>query len=119
MNPRVHPAFGITLEFAGILTDAAEATVRAAAKRRVARRRVRRGSTLRPGTTTPLWNEVIAATRPFLRRRGEKANLGRFLGVPRQRINDYFVGRTAYPDAERLLLLLQWLAARMAGKNPV
>lgn len=118
MKPRSHPALDFTLDLAGILADAAEVTARKLAKRRADRRRVRRGSTLRPGTATPLWNEVVVAARPFLRHRGEKVKLGRFLGVPRQRINDYFVSRTACPDAERLLLLLQWLAARRAGKNP-
>jgi hypothetical protein len=106
------------LDFMQPLAEAAEATVRAAAKKYAARKRLRRGATVRPGSTTPLWNEVVTATRPFLRKYGEKAILARLLGVPRQRIHDYFVSRTAYPDAERVLLLLQWLAARRAGKNP-
>jgi hypothetical protein len=32
------------------------------------------------------------------------------LGVPAQRVHDYFVRQSAMPDAERLLLLLGWLA---------
>ena len=52
--------------------------------------------------------------RPQLRRRGEKINLGRELGVPPQRIHEYFVARTAAPDAERTLALLVWLARRPA-----
>ena len=114
MNPRLR----LTLNLMSPLVEAAEATVRATAKTMAARRRRRRGATLRPGSSTPLWNEVIAASRPYLRRRGEKVKLARILGVPRQRVHEYFVAGRAYPDAERLLLLLQWLAARSAGKEP-
>lgn len=110
--------FDTVFFFANPLTDAAEATIRATRKKVRDRRRRRRGSTLRPGSGTPLWNELVSAARPYLRRRGEKAKLARFLGVPRQRIQDYMVARTAYPDAERILLLLYWLAKRQAGKDP-
>ncbi len=100
------------------LAQAAETTLRIAAKKNAARRRVRRGSTLRPGAATPMWNEIVKAVRPFLRKRGSKVKLARILGVPRQRIHDYFVACAACPDAERLLLLLHWLVARRAGKDP-
>jgi len=106
------------LDLMSPLVEASEQTVRAASAGLAARKRVRRGSTIRPGPTTPLWNEVVSATRPYLARRGEKAKLARILGVPRQRIHDYFVGATACADAERLLLLLHWLALRRAGKDP-
>ena len=76
------------------------------------------GATLRPGTSTPLWNALIAAVRPWLRRRGDKAQLARLLGVPRQRVHDFLVGRGRMPDAERTLLLLEWLAARQRGVKP-
>lgn len=112
------PSVRLMLGLMEPLVDAAEATVRAMVRKRADRRRVRQGSTLRPGVTTPMWNEVITTARPFLQKRGAKVKLARILGVPRQRIHDYFVGRTAFPDAERLLLLLHWLAARMAGKDP-
>lgn len=75
------------------------------------------GATLRPGPGTPLWNEIVTAAKPFLEKRGEKATLGRILGVPRQRIHEFFVARTAFPDAERTLVILQWLAARRAGQE--
>jgi len=35
--------------------------------------------------------------------------------VPRQRVDDYIIGRKRLPDAERTLLLLHWLAARQKG----
>lgn len=85
-----------------------------------------RNSTLRPGPDTPMWNALVLAVRPHLRRRGSKINLGRELGLPPQRINEFFVARTAAPDAERTLALLRWLAmhqpsetsARRAGRPP-
>lgn len=80
--------------------------------------RRRYGGTLRPGPHTPLWNAYLASAKPFLQRHGEKARLARLIGVPRQRISDYLNGRGRMPDAERTLLLLDWLAARQRGSNP-
>ena len=76
------------------------------------------GATLRPGTATPLWKRLVAQARPLLKRRGEKAQLARLLGVHRQAINDYFVSEARMPDAERTLLLLEWLEARKHGARP-
>jgi hypothetical protein len=70
----------------------------------------RRGATLRPGRHTPLWNALAAAVRPHLRRRGAKVNLGRMLGLPRQRIHEFFRENSAVPDAERVLQLMVWLS---------
>lgn len=106
------------LEFIGALSEAAEATIRATIKKTAPRKRARRGATVRPGPATPLWNEVVTAVRPLLARRGSKAKLARILGVPRQRVHDYFVAPTACPDAERVLLILHWLMSRQAGKDP-
>lgn len=47
---------------------------------------------------------------PLLKKRGEKAKLGRELGVSRQQIFAYFNKRTVAPDAERTLRLIVWLA---------
>lgn len=96
------------LTLAGLLADGAEALLRATARRTLRRPR-RRNATVRPGLDTPLWLALVAAVRPHLRRRGSKINLGRELGVPPQRIHEYFVARTAAPDAERTLALLVWL----------
>ena len=76
------------------------------------------GATLRPGPATPLWNALVAQVRPRLKRRGEKAQLARLLGVHRQAVNEYFVSQTRMPDAERTLLLQEWLRARVAGRRP-
>ncbi len=70
--------------------------------------RIRRGATLRPGVDTPLWRALVAAVRPLLQRRGAKALLAHELGLHRGRITEFFVKRTAMPDAERTLLLLEW-----------
>lgn len=112
------PPARLLLEFIDALSEAAEATIRATVKKTAPRRRARRGATLRPGPATPLWNEVVTAVRPFLGRRGTKAKLARMLGVPRQRVHDYFVAPKACPDAERVLLILHWLMARRAGDDP-
>jgi hypothetical protein len=74
--------------------------------------RARRNTTLRPGPATPMWNALVLAVAPHLRRRGTKINLGRELGLPPQRIHEFFVARTASPDAERTLAVLRWLATR-------
>ena len=75
------------------------------------------GATLRPGRDTPLWNRLITDLRPFLKRRGEKAQLARLLGVHRQAVNEYFASRSRMPDAERTLLLLEWVAARRQNRR--
>ena len=96
----------------------AQELARIAATQVSARRVRRRGATLRPGASTPMWNALVQAVRPYLNKRGEKIKLGRILGVPPQRVHDYFVARTAAPDAERTLLLLHWLSQRRAGFQP-
>ena len=83
-----------------------------------ARTRPRRGTTLRPGPLTPLWNALAQAAGPTVQRHGDQAKLARFLGVPRQRVHEYLVAKTACPDTERALLLLIWLQARLNGRDP-
>jgi hypothetical protein len=85
---------------------------------RIERQRIRRGATLRPGKDTPLWNELRTLLRPRLRKYGEQANLGRLLGLPRQRINAYVTSRKQMPDAERTLQLLAWLIAVRNNQRP-
>lgn len=77
------------------------------------------GATLRPGKETPLWNALAASIRPYLRRHGEQAKLGRMLGLDRQTVHAYFVARTRMPDAERALQLVTWLIAARKGTPPV
>src|SRR5579864_3145893 len=97
------------LPLADGLIAAAHATAAATQKFRRERRRSLRYTALRPGSDTPLWNELATVAANFLRRRGEKAQLARLLGVPRQRLHMLLVAKTACPDAERTLLLLHWL----------
>lgn len=82
------------------------------------RRAGRGGRTLRPGKETPLWNQVRAQLRPHLRRYGQQVNLGRMLGLPRQRINAFVTAGREMPDAERTLQLLVWLIAVRQGRRP-
>ena len=77
------------------------------------------GGTLRPGRETPLWNQLVTQCRPLLKRRGEKAQLARLLGVHRQAINEYFVSQNRMPDAERTLLLIEWLEARRKNQQSI
>lgn len=79
--------------------------------------RPRRGHTLKPGIDTPIWNELSAAVKAQLSRRGEKAKLARILGLPRQRVYELLNTRSSLPDAERTLLLLAWLQARNHGRD--
>lgn len=97
-----------------LMTDADEA-IRAAIKAYKKHTRKSRGGTIRPGPETPLWNELAAETRRLIRKRGEKVNLGRFLGLPRQRVHQYLMEKSAGPDAERTLLLLVWVSAKRRG----
>ena len=96
------------------------AEARASARRRLARHRRPHagGITLRAGPDTPLWNKLADDVRPLLKVRGEKAQLARLLGVHRQAVNEYFVSRRRLPDAERVLLLQEWLRLRRSVKRP-
>ena len=99
------------------LLDALPDTARNSARRRMAPPRTV-GATIRPGRDTPLWNQLVADVRPLLKKRGEKAQLARLLGLQRQAVNEYFVSTRRMPDAERTLLLLEWLRLRQAGRKP-
>jgi hypothetical protein len=85
---------------------------------RIEPQRSHRGGTLRPGKETPLWNELRKQLRPHLRKYGHQANLGRMLGLPRQRINAFVTGGGQMPDAKRALQLLAWLIAVRQGHRP-
>lgn len=101
-----------------LLTETAFTALRQKAKTMLRPKRGRRGQTLRPGLDTPLWNELAAVVRSELTRYGEKAKLGRILGLPRQRVYELLNSRLHLPDAERTLLLLSWLHARRSGLDP-
>jgi hypothetical protein len=114
MSPR-HAAFLPAL--AADLFDASMAAISRAADARRRRRVPKRGLTLQPGPDTPLWNELVRQVRPHLRKRGSKAQLGRLLGLPRQRLQVCLKAERGCFDAERTLLLLAWLRARNHGRE--
>lgn len=104
--------------FGALLVDAAGAIANEAAYRlRACAQPKRRGRTVRPGTDTPLWNAVRKQLKPHLSRYGDQAKLGRMLGLPRQRINDFVTGGGKMPDAERTLQLIVWLIALRRQQN--
>ena len=104
------------MELGGLLAQAAEAGVRQAGKQLKPRRR---GSflTRRPGADTPMWNACAALLREELKPYGSKARLARFLGIPKQRLNDYLKNDSRMPEAETLLQILNWLAQKQAGRD--
>ena len=115
MDYPTDPRVARILKFVGLFEELARQSVLAGLKAYKCRHRVRRGATVRPGPETPLWNELARQALLHVRRRGDKANLGRVLGLPRQRIHQFLVDHSACPDAERTLLLLAWLQSRLAG----
>ena len=111
MSQPIHPQLAPLFAFADALEALSRELIREARKRVDAKRpRARRGATLRPGSETPLWNAVVAMTKPQLGRRGARATLARELGVHRARIGEFFDKATAMPDAERALQTLVLLA---------
>lgn len=104
------------LALADLLASTAHESVRVLrqARRKGAYARPSKGATLRPGPGTPLWNKLAClAAEQIGRKYGDKAALGRVLGVPRQRVHDYLIAKTACPDTERALRLLVWLGTRL------
>ena len=115
MSLNIHPRLALLEGLAEGLVYAAQETARAGRKTYKDYTRISRGATLRPGSETPLWNELAAEARRLIRGYGEKANLARYLGLPRQRVHQYLMDKSAGPDAERTLLLLAWVHARRSG----
>jgi hypothetical protein len=113
----IHPKFPTALMEA-LLVVAEEMARQSSRLFQVEPKRARRGRTLRPGKETPLWNELRALLRPELLKYGQQVNLGRLLGLPRQRINAFVTGGGQMPDAERTLQLIAWLVAVRKGRRP-
>lgn len=85
-----------------------------------ARKRARRAKLVAargPAQESFLWDAVVDAAAPHLKRRGEKARLARLLGISRQAVHQHFVARTSKPDAEHALQILVWLADCRAGRK--
>ncbi len=122
MNPdfplgRLHD-FEPLVELLDLAVKTASDAARKKYRERKRRSRDGRYAALQPGPDTPLWNELARECERHLTRYGSKANLGRLLHVPRQRIHQLLVAKTACADAERTLQLLGWLLARRRGLVP-
>ncbi len=118
MIPTIHPRLQAIDGLAELVIQAAaEATksVRCTFKET----RSAKGKTLRTGRDTPLWNALREATLTTFRKRGDKADLARFLGLSRQRLHELLVANTAMPDAERTLLLIAWIEAKKRPTTPI
>jgi len=118
MNSEVPPGVRRFSELEPILylleSAARAATIAAVKHRRAVKRRANPGryNALLPGPDTPLWNMLVRECSMHVGKFGSKAALGRHLGVPRQRIHQMIVAKTACADAERTLQLLGWLLAQ-------
>lgn len=112
---KTHPRIETVLTVSGAIAETAAVAARAAAKQIRKATRAGRGLTIRPGEDTPLWNILAEELRGHVAKHGEQVKLARFIGLPRQRLNAFLVGKSALPDAERTLLLLQWLEAKKRG----
>lgn len=113
---KIHPRLTVWAEIGGVMFAAGERLAEEA-RRTFRRRRWQSYSTVRPGAATPYWNIIVAQLRIELVAYGSKARFARFLGVPRQRLNDYLTGRSRMPDAELTLRMLHWLAEKRAGRD--
>jgi len=116
MSMPLHPRFKLWMDLAEVL---AEASAVSAAKLKKAVKPVRSQAcrTRRPGNATPLWNACSALLREQLKPYGSKARLARYLGIPRQRLNDFLKAGSRLPDAEILLLMLHWSATLRTGRD--
>lgn len=110
-----HPRFKYLDPIAEVVEIAAETGYRRA--QAALRKRRRAGVTRRPGADTPLWNVLAAELRRALRTHGAKVRLARYLGIPKQRINDFVTGRARLPDAELTLRMIHWLTAKQNARD--
>jgi hypothetical protein len=116
----LNPRLAAILAFGGLILELADAGTQAAgraAHKALRPRRTASYSTRRPGVDSPMWNELATALRSELTPFGAKVRLARYLGVPRQRLDDFLTGRRRLPDAELTLRLLHWLAEKRAGRD--
>lgn len=111
--------FEVPLRLGELMADAMTAAVEHRAKVfRIYPNRRRSGRTLRAGEQTPLWNELAASMRPYLKGYGRQVRLARLLGLPRQRVHEFLRGRGQMPDAERTLQMLAWVILQRRGIDP-
>jgi hypothetical protein len=121
LAPPAHLPLRLWLELGEAVAESMSVAAKTGARRvHLAMRPKRRLAyrTRRPGYDTPLWNVCASLIQAQLLQRGMKVRLARYLGIPRQRLQDYLRGRTRLPDAEILLRMLHWLAEKRAGRDP-
>jgi hypothetical protein len=116
MNPRIHPRIATVLEVSEICAKVAELGIKAA-HHKLRPRRKASYVTRRPGAETPQWNVCVMLLKEELRPLGSKVRLARYLGIPKQRLNDFLTGHSRLPDAEITLSMLNWLSAKRAGRD--
>ena len=75
-------------------------------------------TTRRPGPESPMWNVCSGLLRRELKAFGAKTRLARYLGIPRQRLNNFLNEKSRLPDAELTLRMLHWIAETRAGRDP-
>lgn len=115
MQP-LNPRLSLLLSFGELIYEVAEAAAQATHKA-LRPRRSASYATRRPGADSPMWNQMAAAVRGELTPLGAKVRLARYLGIPKQRLNDFLKGRSRLPDAELTLRLLHWLGEKRAGRD--
>ncbi|MBW8780993.1 MAG: hypothetical protein JF599_03765 [Verrucomicrobia bacterium] len=117
-----HSALHPAAEPLEAVISASEALVKEALAQRQKRKAVvarnARTQTRATLADAPRWSALVEACTPHLQKHGARNQLARHLGVTRQCICHYFTSRTARPDAERTLMILEWLAASRAGHDP-
>ena len=117
-EPRLHYSLDLTLDLLDGLFQAAMEASRISAKYAATHYRKSQpavGLTLHPGDQTPLWNQLREQIRFHTQGYGDKANLARCMGLPRQRLQEFLKAGSAMPDAERTLWLLCWVNALEKG----
>jgi hypothetical protein len=112
----IHPAVRQSLELGGALYSIAEAGLKAGRKA-IQPRRSASYAARRPGPDSTFWNALTELLRAELHPIGSKVRLARYLGIPKQRLNDFLTGRTRLPDAELALRMLHWLAEKRSGRD--
>ena len=112
----IHPRLKLWMDIADALAIAAYTGAR---RVRLAwhRRGAKPHRTRRPGVHSPMWNVCVTELRRALRPYGSKARLARYLGIPRQRLQDFLKARNRLPDAELTVRLLHWLSESRSGRD--
>ncbi len=113
----VHPVLQQLLDLSEALSVAAKTGVR---RLDSSLHRHREGyKCRRPGFESPMWNVCATLLHRALRPYGAKARMARYLGIPRQRLNNFLHRKDRLPDAEVTLRMLHWLILRRAGRDPL